>query len=182
MARDGVFPFSSYLRWIYEPTKVPFANVMFVFIINSLLLLLQLASHTAFLAIISVTSIGFQISYFMPIFFRCTSARNSFPHSEFSLGRFSIPIAIVSSTWLFITSIFLCFPTEYPVTKDNMNYTVVIISGIALIAFIYWIFSARHRFIGPKRVDMDPRSLPFGFSKTQNTTVAHSPNSMVTKF
>src|ERR1700728_4051244 len=114
MARDGVFPFSRYLRWIYKGTKTPLANVLFVFVIDSLLILLQLASTTAFAAIIAIATLGYQISYLMPVLFRCTTARKTFPLGEFNLGRFGIPIAIISSIWLSITSIFMFFPAQYP--------------------------------------------------------------------
>ena len=153
MARDGVFPFSRYLRWIYQRTKTPLANVLLVFVVDALLLLLQLASSTAFVAIIAIAALGYQISYLMPIFFRCTAARNTFPKGEFHLGRFGFPIAIISSIWLTVTSIFMFFPAEYPVTKDNMNYAVVVIGGILSIAAVYWLVSARHWFVGPKRTD-----------------------------
>jgi len=166
MARDGVFPFSRYLRWIFKGTKTPLANVAFVFVIDSLLLLLQLASTTAFDAIIAIATLGFQISYLMPIFFRCTSARKTFRLGEFNLGRFGLPIAIISCIWLTITSMFMFFPSEYPVNKDNMNYAVVIISGVLLIAAIYWIFSARYWFVGPKRTDADANPLPPGHVTT----------------
>ena len=153
MARDGVFPYSKYLRWIYERTKTPLANVIFVFVIDAILLLLQLASATAFEAIIAIATLGYQISYFMPILFRCTAARRTFPLGEFHLGRFGLPIAMISSVWLGITSIIMLFPSTYPVTKDNMNYAVVIIAGVLVIAAIYWFASARHWFVGPKRTD-----------------------------
>ena len=176
MARDDIFPFSKHLRWVFEPTKAPLAAVLFVFIVDSLLLLLQLASTTAFTALLAITTIGYQISYFMPILFRCTSARHRFPVGVFSLGRFSVPIAVVSSVWLFATSIFLLFPTKYPVTKDNMNYTLVIIGGIAVIASIYWFVSARHRFVGPKITAVDPTSLPLDFiDRNRSTTTISEP-------
>jgi amino acid transporter len=155
MARDGVFPGSSCLRWIYQRTKTPLANVIFVFIIDCLLLLLQLASDTAFASIIAIATLGFQTSYLMPILFRCTAARKTFPLGEFNLGLFGTPIAIISSIWLTITSIFMFFPANYPVTKENMNYAVVIIAGVLLIAGTYWLVSARHWFVGPKRTDQD---------------------------
>ena len=94
MVRDGVFPLSSYLRWIFEPTKT---HAIFVFFIDSLLLLLQLASTTAFSAILSIATLGYQISYFMPILFRCITARHNFPLGEFNLGRFGLPIAMMSA-------------------------------------------------------------------------------------
>ena len=74
MARDDIFPFSNYIRWIFEPTKAPLVAVLLVFTIDSLLVLLQLVSHTAFEALLAMATIGFQISYFVPILFRCTSA------------------------------------------------------------------------------------------------------------
>ncbi len=182
MARDGVFPFSTYLRWIFEPTKTPLANVLFVFVIDCLLLLLQLASSTAFTAIISIATLGFQISYCMPILFRCTVARRTFPLGEFNLGRFGLPIAAISSAWLFITSIIMFFPANYPVTEKNMNYAVVIIGGVAVIAGIYWIVSARHWFIGPKRTDIDPTPLPPGHVTAEdNTSVMPSPDVILTR-
>ncbi|CAF1263157.1 unnamed protein product [Rotaria sordida] len=115
MARDGVFPFSHYLRYIFEPTKTPLANVFLVFLIDSVLLLLQLVSTTAFTAIIAITTLGYQISYLIPILLRCTIARHTFPVGEFNLGRFGIPIAIISSIWLSITSIIMFFPANYPI-------------------------------------------------------------------
>jgi amino acid transporter len=168
MARDGVFPFSRYLRWIYKRTKTPLANVVFVFFIDSLLLLLQLASTTAFAAIIAIATLGYQISYLIPIFFRCTAARKTFPKGEFNLGRFGFPIAVIASIWLTITSIFMFFPGEYPVTKDNMNYAVVIIGGVLIIAAIYWLVSARHWFVGPKRTNADSKPLPPGYVTTED--------------
>ncbi|CAF3592562.1 unnamed protein product [Adineta steineri] len=162
MARDGVFPCSRYLRWVFKPTKTPLGNVLFVFIIDSILLLLQLISTTAFAAIIAIATFGYQVSYLIPIFLRCTIARNKFPHGEFNLGRFGIPIAILSSIWLSITSIIMLFPSNYPITKDNMNYAIVVIVGVAIIASFYWFISARHSFVGPKRTDIDPIPLPAG--------------------
>lgn len=175
MARDGILPFSKYLRWIFEPTKVPLTNIFFVFFINVLLLLLQLASTTAFTAIIAIATLGYQISYLMPIMFRFTTARHTFRSGEFSLGLFGVPIAVTSCVWLFITSVLMFFPTQYPVTKENMNYTIVIIGGITIIALIFWIVSARHWFVGPKRADIDPLPSVVYFT-TNDSTMTSSIN------
>jgi amino acid transporter len=183
MARDGVFPLSHYLRWIYKRTKTPLANVVFVFFIDSLLLLLQLASTTAFAAIIAIATLGYQISYLIPIFFRCTVARKTFQKGEFNLGRFGFPIAIIASIWLAITSIFMFFPAQYPVNQGNMNYAIVIIGGVLIIAAIYWLISARHWFVGPKRKDEDPKPLPPGQVTSEDTTYQEfSPDIIVSRF
>jgi hypothetical protein len=52
------------------------------------------------------------------------------------------------------TSIIFFFPYVYPVTQDNMNWTVVVVAATVVIAGINWILFARHTFKGPKRVDM----------------------------
>lgn len=153
MARDGVFPFSVYLRWIYKRTQTPLANIVFVFVVDSLLILLQLASTAAFAAIIAITTLGFQISYLIPIFFRCTVARKTFVLGEFNLGRFGVPIAGIASVWLAVTSVIMFFPSQYPVTSGNMNYAIVIVGGVLIIAATYWFVSARRWFVGPKRTD-----------------------------
>ena len=153
MARDGVFPLSSYLRWIYKGTQTPLANVIFVFFVDCLLLLLQFVSSTAFAAIIAIATLGYQLSYFIPILFRCTTARKTFPVGEFNIGRFGVPVALVSSLWLGITSTLMLFPTSYPVTKDNMNYAIAVVTAVLGVAAVYWLVSARHWFVGPKRVD-----------------------------
>jgi len=184
MARDGVFPFSNYLRWVFKRTRIPLANVIFVFIIDSLLLLLQLASTTAFSALIAIATLGFQISYLMPILFRCTTARHTFELGEFNLGRLSVPIAIISCIWLFITSIFMFFPFDYPVTKTNMNYAIVIIGGVALIPLIYWIVSARHRFVGPNIPGINPIPLSSGHVTADDvsiTPLSETPNTAVSQ-
>jgi hypothetical protein len=160
MARDGVFSCAQYLRWIFKPTKTPLANVLFVFVIDSTLLLLQLVSTTAFAAIIAIATLGYQTSYLIPIFLRCTPARRKYPVGKFHLGRFGVPIAIVSSVWLTITSLIMLFPVTYSITKDNMNYAIIVVGGVALIASFYWTVSARHSFVGPKRTDSVSTPLP----------------------
>lgn len=128
---------------------------MFVFALDSSLLLLPLVSSTAFTAVTAVSTLGYQISYFIPLCLRCTVARNTFIGGEFNLGRFGQSIAAVASLWLLITSLIMLLPSEYPITADNMNYAIVIIAGVALLASIYWMASARHWFVGPKRLETD---------------------------
>ncbi|CAF1208421.1 unnamed protein product [Didymodactylos carnosus] len=153
MARDSVFPGSRWLKILYKRSQTPVLCVLLVFMVNVLLLLLNLFSTTAFAAIVSISTIGFQISYMLPILFRITHSRNTFLLGQFNLGRFGVPIGVLSVLWLFITSVILLFPFNYPITAQNMNWSIVVISGITIIAGLYWILSARRRFVGPKRME-----------------------------
>jgi amino acid transporter len=153
MARDGAFPGSKVLYHVSPRTKSPMRTVLLVFIVDAILLCLQAVNTSAFTAIISLTTIGFQISYAIPIWLRVTDARKTFQQGSFSLGKLSIPMGWISASWLTFTSILFFWPSVFPVAPDNMNYTVAVVGGVFIIAILFWIVSARHWFVGPKRPD-----------------------------
>lgn len=159
LARDGLLPFSKMLHWIFKPTKTPVINLIFIFILESLFLLLKLILPTALHSFFTASTFGLQISYTIPILLRCTVARHNFVHGEFNLGRFGPLIATISATWLLLTSVIMIFPLHYPVTAENMNYAALIVGGIILIAIIFWMISARHWFVGPIRAHIDSTPL-----------------------
>ncbi len=159
MARDGAFPGSKILYKVNPKTKSPDRIIFLVFLMDVLLCLLPLISKTAFEAITSVSAIGYQISYAIPILLRLTVSKNTFLVSSFNLKSFSLPLGWISVVWLFITSIFFLLPLElnenHQITVSNFNYTIVVIGLIVFIALLYWFLpnpiGARHFFKGPKR-------------------------------
>ena len=155
MARNRVFPYSERLAMIFKRTQSPILCVFLVCTINTLLLLLQLGSQTAFAAIVSISTIGFQLSYMLPIVFRVSTARKSFTPGYVRLDRFSVLIGCVSVIWLLVTCIILLFPFNYPVTATNMNWTIVVITGIATLAASYWFITARKSLVDPQKIDVD---------------------------
>lgn len=110
MARDGGLPFSKFWYKINPKTLTPDRIIFLVFLTDVALCLLPLISETAFSAITSITTIGYQISYAIPIILRLTVARKSFKKSSFHLGSFSELIGWISVIWLMITSCFFLFP------------------------------------------------------------------------
>eukprot|EP00347_Sterkiella_histriomuscorum_P010241 403377050 len=161
MARDGALPGSKFLYKINPRTLTPDRIIFLVFFMDVALCLLPLISDTAFAAITSITCIGYQISYAIPIFLRLTFSRKTFKRSSFHLGPFSEVIGWISVIWLFITSIFFLLPNEFDEngyqTATNFNYTSVVVGGVLFIALAYWFLpaphGARHFFVGPKRED-----------------------------
>lgn len=124
---------------------------MFVALMDVLLLLLPLVSDVAFTSIIGVSTIGFQVSYAIPIILKMAFQHDSFPHTPMSLGRYSNICGAVSSVWLIGTSILLFLPPTSPVTANSMNWTVVVVVGFALIGTVYWFVFAKDNFRGPSR-------------------------------
>lgn len=112
MARDGAFPGSKVLYKINQKTKAPERIIFLVFIMDLLLCLLPLISKTAFEAITSISAIGYQISYAIPILLRLTVSRTTFKKSAFDLGAWSFPIGWIAVIWLFLTSLIFILPTR----------------------------------------------------------------------
>lgn len=155
MARDNAIPFSAFLYKISLGSKAPLRIIALVFLIDAGLVLIALVNTTAFAAIVGVSTVGYQVSYAIPIFLRATHSRQTFVQNYFSLGRFSIPVACVAAVWLLFTSVLFFLPSQYPITAQNMNYTCVVVAGFAAISVFYWLVSARHNFVGPKRIASD---------------------------
>ena len=190
MARDGAIPGSTLFKRVSAWTKSPVPMVALVALFDMLLLLLPLTTISlqatygpiAFNAVTSISTIGYQASYAVPLLLRVTYRRNDFPKSDYNnvrrrapgpaltraaaavtqlraacraraQGRLSLPIAWAAFVWLFVTSLFFFWPTSWPVNKYNMNYTVVVVGGFGVLAGGWWVAKARHTYTGPKRAD-----------------------------
>ena len=51
--------------------------------------------------------------------------------------------------WVVIISVLFMLPAVTPITRDNFNYTPVVVMGVIVIVTIWWLVSARHWFKGP---------------------------------
>lgn len=172
LARDNGFPLSSVIATVNPTFKSPFYALLFVWFIDSLLLLLPLDDKkvdiynddkipyptpggVAFTSITNLCSLGFQISYALPIFFKVMFPQPNWPTPKFNLGIYSIPINIIAFTWLFATSCLLFIPGNGPISNENaaiMNWLIVVVAGFFLLGMINWIFNSRFHFSGPPRV------------------------------
>ena len=50
-----------------------------------------------------------------------------------------------------LLQVVLILPTYYPVTDQNLNYAIILLGGVTILASIVWILSARKWFKGPVR-------------------------------
>jgi len=155
LCRDKALPYADFWSKVHDTSKEPLRILVLLFIIDSLLLLLPLVSSVAFASITGITTIGFQVSYGIPILLKLIFSFNDFPGSEVTLGKFSNPMGVISCLWLFGTSCLLFLPSSSPVDNETMNWTVVVIGGFGFIAAVYWILYAQYNFRGPVRTKHD---------------------------
>lgn len=117
-----------------------------------LLGLINIGSTTAFNAILSLAVVGLQTSYLMPIglvLWRRFYSPQDLVWGPWRLGRAGVYVNVVAFAYLTFTCVMLLFPSYQPVTAENMNYAVVVFMGMLLFGGAYWIFFARHTYMGP---------------------------------
>ncbi|KAF9238376.1 amino acid permease-domain-containing protein [Melanogaster broomeanus] len=139
-ARDGALPFSSILYRMNSFTGTPVNTVWFVAAVAILLGLLAFAGPEAINAIFAISVTALYIAYSIPIAARFIFT-NDFKPGPFSLGVFSLPVAIIS----------VSFMARTPAT---MNYTVVVLGGILFLSLVWYyfpVYGGVHWFTGPVR-------------------------------
>ncbi|KAG1450589.1 hypothetical protein G6F56_008307 [Rhizopus delemar] len=149
-ARDGAMPFSSYLHSLHNQS--PVIAVWFNITVAAIVGVLYMINSTAYDAIVSVNTIGSQVSYLVPILLRITASRNKFQSGPFSLGKWSLLVGWVASAWLIFTCCLFITPTTAPVTPDTMNYAVVPFGAIMFFSMAYYFIWGRKWFKGPVRM------------------------------
>ena len=132
--------------------RSPIRTVWLAAFLAFCLALPSLGSTVAFSAATSIATIGLYISYGIPIligliYFRDFNARKG----PFNLGLLSRPIAFVAVAWIGFITIIFCLPEVNPVTKETLNYTVVAVGIIGVVALSVWLVTARKWFVGPIR-------------------------------
>lgn len=150
-ARDKGLPFSNTFSYVHPTLKIPINALLLVGVICCLLALINIASVTAFNALISLPTIALYISYFIPIFFLVIrKLQNRHPHyGPFKLGRYGLPINLFALVYILYILSFLPFPTILPVTAVNMNYAGPLMAAVIVIALGDWFLSGKKRFSVP---------------------------------
>ncbi|KAF8130354.1 amino acid/polyamine transporter I [Boletus edulis] len=162
-ARDGALPFSSILYRMNHFTGTPVNTVWFVVVISALLGLLSLAGTQATNAVFAVSVTGLYVAYAIPIAVRFIF-KNDFKPGSFNLGIFSLPIAVISVSFMAFMNIVFFFPTTPQTSITNMNYTVVVLGGVLVLSVVWYyfpVYGGVHWFTGPvPNVDKEDATEP----------------------
>ncbi|KAF2788419.1 amino acid transporter [Melanomma pulvis-pyrius CBS 109.77] len=151
-ARDDCFPLSKYWKVVNKTTQTPVNAVWFNCVIGILLLLLIFGGSIAVGALFSIGAIAAFVAFTLPIFIRVFFVGNRFRAGPWNLGKLSIPIGIVASSFVALMVPILCLPsvTGADLTLETMNWTALVYGGPMFLVTIWWFVSAHKWFKGPK--------------------------------
>jgi amino acid permease (GABA permease) len=148
-SRDGALPASKFWHKINPKTRTP-TNAIWLAGAGAFVLgLPYLWNATAYAAVTSIAVIGLYIAYVLPTFLRLLQGDRFVP-GPWHLGRWSRPIGIVAVAWVIFITILFMLPTVSPIAKGNFNYTPIAVLVVLGFAGLWWLFSARKWFTGPK--------------------------------
>ena len=154
-ARDGGLPYSPYFTHISQRHHFPVRTTILALIFCSLYGLLYLLSTTAFNSIITSAVLYLNITYAIPqALIAARGRKNVLPDDHaFDLGWLGYVCNFLSPVLVAVVGVLICFPPELPVTRQNINYTPVVLVALSLVILGFW-FTIGRRFEGPK-IDWD---------------------------
>jgi len=176
-ARDGALPFSSALHRVDPHTHTP-VNAVWASVFGSFLIGLLTFAGAATINAIFAMSVGAQyLAYGVPIAcFALAKGTDRARLGPFTLGRLSIPIAVVAVIWMVFASIIVFFPSVPAPTPNEMNYAAVVFGGVLGLAILYYFFpryGGMYWFQGPvgalRALENDKRETRASFSDKDST-------------
>ena len=80
---------------------------------------------------------------------RRLSAPESIQWGWFKLGRFGVPVTVLSIAYTFIGGVFSFFPTTVNPSPAEMNYCLIVYGSALLFSVIFWFAYGKRTYTGP---------------------------------
>lgn len=151
-AREGGLPGSGLLSQVNESTKLPIYTICLSTVISLLLALINIGSSTAFNALTSLVVATFYstfvISASVLLHKRLTTPTGYIHYGPFSLGRFGVPIIVISIIYSLFGVFFSFWPPTPEPTAVTMNWSIVVFTGTLILSMIFWAAYGRKHYKG----------------------------------
>ncbi|RST19242.1 amino acid permease [Streptomyces sp. WAC05374] len=141
-SRDNALPGSPLWRRVSARTQTPVPAVWLSVTVAGLLAVPSLYSATAYGAVTAINVIGITPAYAIPIYLRLR-AGDRFRPGPWSLGRWSKPVGWTAVVWVAVVTVLFCLPQRSPVTVDSMNYAVIALAVVLVLASVWWYVARR---------------------------------------
>jgi amino acid transporter len=144
-ARDDGMPGARYLKRVHPGLRTPVWSI----VATSALAVLITLYAAAFTVVTSISTIALYLAYAIPIYLNWRNRRRGAGEyttratAPWSLGRFGPTLNVVALVWVaFISVVFTLPPNEL------VLWTMLL---LAVALAVYWLASAKARFVGPPR-------------------------------
>lgn len=145
-SRDHGLPGSKYWSVINKKTGTPLNAHLMCCSMSAIIGCIYMASSTAYNSLMIGCVTFLLMSYCVPVIFLLLKGRDKLEYGPFKLGKLGYFCNYVLLGWSLFALVFFSFPSEMPVTKDNMNYISVIFVGFGIYCWAYWVFWGKKTF------------------------------------
>lgn len=171
-ARDDGLPFCSIVKVVNKKLKVPIRAIIMCCLIALSLGCLCLAGTAAANALFSLGVLGNYVSWCTPIFLRLTFGKHRFNPGSFYLGpTLSSIVGWTACAWGAFIVVLVCFPATKTVTKENMNYCIVITGGVWILSAVLF-FTYKYKYYHGPRSNLENVD-PDVISSTEELSYQH---------
>ncbi|KAF2088439.1 amino acid transporter-like protein [Saccharata proteae CBS 121410] len=152
-AREKGLPFSSFLSRVHPRSSLPLNSILVTTTISLLLNLINIGSSVALNALSSVVIAAFYASFIISasvlLHKRMTTPAEDMNFGPFSLGRWGIPVIILTITYSAIGLFFSFWPPGVNPNPTSMNWSVAVFGGSLIFSMGFWAVWGRDVYKGP---------------------------------
>ncbi|RMZ91198.1 hypothetical protein DV736_g1556, partial [Chaetothyriales sp. CBS 134916] len=151
LARDGGFPFSSWISYVKPGWDIPFNSILVVLLLSLATTCLGFGSEVATNAVISLSNAGLLASYIGSvtlITLKRIRGERLLPR-RWSLGRWGLPINLVALGFLWLSFVLSFFPAYVKPSLADMNWAIVMFSGVVVFASVDYYLRAHRAYRPP---------------------------------
>jgi len=152
-ARERGLPGYTYLSRVHKDTALPLYSILLTVTVSSLLALINIGSSTALNAVLSLVTAGFYSSFLIAacamLLKRISNTRNTLRWGPFTLGRWGLPMNIISIAYTVVIIFFSFWPSTAEVTPANMNWSILMFGAVLLLSTVFWFIHGKTVYTGP---------------------------------
>ncbi len=146
LARDNAMPFSKAMSRLSAKQKQPVIPILVTTVIGMALFLLSNVAENLYLLMVNFTSGGFYLSFLFPVAaFVVVAIRGKWKSGPFTLGAWTVPVAVVSLVWIVFELLNIAWPR--PVWGDVWLDWSVVVGAVVIGVVGLFVFLAKRNSI-----------------------------------
>lgn len=152
-ARDGALPAAAALARLRGQARIPTVAILITTVVGAALFGLSIVANDVYTLMVNFTSGGFYLAFLFPLIgFLVVLVRRQWTPSRFSLGRWTLPVAVTAVVWAVLQFVNIAWPRaafedRYLDWSVWIGVLVLLVLGAALFA------SVRSRIVAATVID-----------------------------
>lgn len=152
-ARDGALPSSAVLSRLRGKARIPVVAILVTTVVGGALFLLSTVAGDIYSLMVNFTTGGFYLAFLFPLIgFVVVLARRAWTDGAFTLGRATVPVAVVAAVWAVLQMLNISWPRAV-YDQRYLDWSVWIGVAVVVAVGLAILMSVRHRIVSVAVID-----------------------------